>query len=63
MNISLKTLTDTVKQMRILLEKAEPTLSGKEYREAMTVYCDIHAEVAFIEEQIKIDVQPVEVEA
>ena len=57
MNIKLNILIAAAAQMRLMLDKAEPSMTNDQYRKAMAAYCDLHAEVAHITKQIKVEVE------
>jgi len=57
MNIKLNILIAAAAQMKLMLEIAEHVMSNDEYRKAMGAYCDLHAEVAHLTKQIKVEVE------
>ena len=57
MNIKLNILIAAAAQMKLMLEMSEHCMSNDQYRKALTAYCDLHAEVAHITKQIKIEVE------
>lgn len=55
--VPLKTLLDAVEQLKFLLFKAEPALTGDEFKKAMNAYSELHAEVVHLTQNIKVGVE------